>query len=344
MLFEYIQRNHFNKPDSLFIENAVYPAFTMVGLLVKDGYMSPNGANAIAFSKQLAIRKSFSEMIERRNLLLGGYKNQNDEVLTWDIIRNAPAYLPYEYTTYQTEGPYPSDTTGTATHPDSYQAVKIAIKELLEKNALFLFWYGKKGYTLRSNNMLENIPIYHHFKEMPGSIELFVNDSFAPLYVVFAIVYTERKIICCGVGSSFHLQEAIQKSLEEAYVLRWQKESNEILKSYLNEKYPEKNYEEQLSYLLELKSLPGYIYTREEININTNNDIRNCFPLWLTNLHVIILQNKFYSALKCVKVFSLDLYNHVPIKQYLRIERKINQETIKISEKELLDIPDCVFI
>ncbi|WP_235603653.1 hypothetical protein, partial [Parageobacillus toebii] len=75
-----------------------------------------------------------------------------------------------------------------------------------------------------------------------------------------------------------------------------------------------------------------------------NNDIRNCFPLWLTNLHVIILQNKFYSALKCVKVFSLDLYNHVPIKQYLRIERKINQETIKISEKELLDIPDCVFI
>ncbi|MBE2941428.1 YcaO-like family protein [Anoxybacillus flavithermus] len=344
MLFQNIENNHFNVPDSLFIHNSVYKSFTKVGTLVKGEDVSPNGANALSISRQLSIRKSFSEMIERRSLLLGGKTNYKDQVPTWDMVRNIPSFLPHRYTIYQTEGLYISDTTGTATHTDSRKAIQTAIQELLEKNALYLFWYGKKGYKLKLKNYKNDIPsLYFNLLRSMEFVKLFVNDTFYPLFVVFVALCTHQKDIYTGIGSSFLLTCAIQKAIEEAYVLKWQKEFNYILNTnYLGkDSSAQVKSDIQLEYLLEMDALPYYISSDRTYS---DGDIRDCFPKWLTNLHIIMLQNELYPLLKCVKVFSLDLYNHVPIKQYLKVNQKINVETVKISKDVLCKIPDCIFV
>ncbi|MBN8194218.1 YcaO-like family protein [Bacillus sp. NTK074B] len=342
MLFETIFQNNFNKPDSLFISSNYYPSFTKVGFIIKNGYASPNGANAIAPSKQLSVKKAFSEILERRNLLLGGSVSKEDKVPTWDIVGNKSSYLPYEYTTYQTEGPFPSDTTGTATHFNSIDAVEIAVKELLEKNALFLFWYGKVGKRLEINSDILNLTIHKHLEREIDDLKMFVNTSFGHLKVVFTILLKKGSIISCGIGTSFSIEEAIKKSLEESYILKWQKEFNNILSlEFMNVAPDTINHESQMEYLEHLSQLP--IYTRQSDD-EVNSGIYPCIPSWVTNMHVIMLQNKLYPSLKCVKVFSTDLYNHVPLHQYIKATQKINIQTINLSESEILSIPDCIFI
>ena len=98
----------------------------------KENYYYPSDGTSISISKELSMRKSYSEYLERFLLSVGGYTHDG-------------TYVSYgENTNYGY-----IDTTGTATGINSKQVIHKALKELIEKNELFYFWYTNIGERLR---------------------------------------------------------------------------------------------------------------------------------------------------------------------------------------------------
>src|SRR5699024_1216735 len=118
--------------------------YSRVGGLYKNGYESPNGASSISTSKKLAFIKSHYEYLERR-LLMTGHSIKNQYIETFNLITSTFEKKSNDLSKFSREGSQIIDTTGTATHYNSAVAIYNALKELLEKNALFLFWYGGIG-------------------------------------------------------------------------------------------------------------------------------------------------------------------------------------------------------
>ncbi|MBE1553289.1 YcaO-like family protein [Sporosarcina limicola] len=343
MLFENLQNSFYNVPDNLIVHKSFYPSYSKASCLLIDGHTSPDGANALDQSKIMSLKKSFSELLERRNLLLGGYGNQDKLVPSWNLVTDAVELLPYSSTVYQATGENPSDTTGTATHKNSSAAIEIAVMEILEKNALFLFWYGKIGKRIHVDESIIALEIFQHLKEQNNSIDLYCNMSFNSLFVVFVVLKKTNSIIYTGIGTSYCISKAIKKALEETYLLKWHKESNNIIaEDYFNTIVEPGNISIKNDYLSEFEKLP--FLGPEVFKEYKKPDPKSFFPEWLSDLHIIFLRNSIYPSLKCIKVFSSELYNHVPLKKYIILKRKVNLQTINIDEKSFNVIPECIFI
>lgn len=346
MLHIYENSSLFNVPKNLFLESKYYCSYSYLSRFVDDdGYIGPSGCNAISTNKKSSVLKSFSESLERRAIMLGGKVHtsikENKYVKVWDIINNKEDLLEYQYTRYRNSHPHNIDTTGSASHIDSTLAINNALKELLEKNSLFLFWYGKDGYKLNTNNLEDN-PYYKRLKKNGFDIQIFTNDYFSPLLCVFTIITKNNLIYSTGVGSGFYWEEVINRSLAEAYLLGWQNIVLNNIKSFNQIKhiecinYMEQNFEEKPNSFI----TPQYKSGMD----NESELLLKSIPGWVKKVFVIHLNKSMYNKLKCVKVFSPDLNNHIPIKSRIDLKQPINLHTININKNHLKKIPDCVFI
>ncbi|WJV29883.1 YcaO-like family protein [Rossellomorea sp. AcN35-11] len=201
--------NTFNK-DNLFV------SFARIGSIVKDGSVNPDTANALGENKIITLKKAYSEVIERRALMNGGKASSLGRVETFNLIKDQVSSVPYEFTTYSTNMDCPIDTTGTAAHYFPKEALKRAVAELIEKNALYLFWYGKLGYRIK-DNLLKTSKYWSLIEQDGSKVIQFYNLSFSPLYLVITLVINNKEIIAAGAGTHTHLSKAQVKSLEEAF-------------------------------------------------------------------------------------------------------------------------------
>lgn len=334
----------FNIPGSVFEYNCQHITFSRIGGFLRNGYIGPDLGCAVSNSKITSFIKSFSEAVERRALMYGGISN-NNRVETWDIVKEQKSYLPYEMTTYSIKKPYPIDTTGSAVHKDSKKAVYNAIKELIEKNALFLLWYGKMGIKIRKWQYSDNV-FYNLLKKKYEKVIVVLNDYFHPLKVVVTFAYNIGEIPIGGIGASFNLNEAINISLSEMYLINYEKEFIIHYKTkYISRyKYSKDKVDEYLEYIGGYDELRSYNNEENEGLLNECNTVTNiieCLPSWVTNLHVVYLPQTLNTKLKCVKVFSYDLFNHIPIKEFINIEGKINS-VIDFGKSDLDSSLDCI--
>lgn len=348
MLYSTLEEKKFNFPDSTFTTRNGYIALSQIGTFVKEGSIGPGMGSAVSTNKILAFKKAFSEMIERRAIMAGG-KGVNGFVDTWDLMNQRTARLPVSLTTYSVNSPYIIDTTGTAVHPDSKQATFTAMKELLEKNALFLFWYGKEGYHLPESDEMITDNMYYQLLTKDYAVHLFVNTHFAPLNVVMSVVYDANSLPMGGVGSSLNFREAVHQCLEETYLLKMLERINDDIQRYDRRVLREDLMQVQSSYdmyLEQLLSLDPYQGSMEDHALEPLNhgyyidSLRNCFPDWVSELHLIYLPHFLHQKLTCVKVFSYDLYNCLPSKSNIK-KNKIVYKKFEWDEKELKEIPDC---
>jgi len=332
----------FNIPQNIFLQNKCYLSYSYFGKVVdNNGYVSPSGCNAIADNKKMSFLKSSSESLERRALIFGGYKNdqkKDDHVKAWDILNNKEKSLPYNYTKYSISQPYVIDTTGTATHFNSKSAVNNAIKELLEKNSLFLFWYGKDGYKLNTNMYDENF-YYKKLGHNGFTVEVYVNYYFTPLISVFAIIIKDNLVYSSGIGTGFNIRKAINRSLSEAYLLTWQNISLDKIRSF-NSNY----HTECIKYLYNNFENQNRILTNNNRYINERDLILKSIPGWVKNLYVIFLNKSMFNQFKSLKVFSTYLNNHIPLKSNLNLRLPINVNSINLTQYDLKGIPDCIII
>jgi hypothetical protein len=329
---------HFNIPDNKFIYDKVFKAFSYLGNIKKERYISPSGCNAISDSKTLSIKKAFSESIERKTLMAGGTTNEEGYVQTFELISGKPSKLDAKYTTYRTQSPHIIDTTGMAAHYCSNEALLKAFEELLEKNTLFLFWYGKEGVKLDESIYHDHI-LYKRILNEGYCISAFVNNSFAPLISIIIIISNRNHIISSGISASLSFHKAFNDAINEAYLLKWQ---NQALDMVVNSNHSfDAEYHDKCIEHLNSFHIVNELMTHDSDQL-TLQEYLNCIPAWVTNLHVFFLKNTSYPKLSVIKVFSTDLYNHLPQKNLLDIEQKINQKTIKLSKNQLGVIPDCI--
>jgi hypothetical protein len=329
----------FNIPTAKFKIDNIYKSYVHLGSIKSEGYLSPSGTCAISENKITSIKKTFSEAIERKVLMAGGVKDLSGYISTFDLISNKVSMLGSQFTTYRPEKPHVSDTTGMGAHYVGGKALQKALEELLEKNSLYLFWYGRMGKKLQSE-IYNNHPIYHHINKEGDKIMVFMNTYFTPLKTLIVVIYNENRIVSSGISASLYFDKALDGALNEALLLKWENQAIDLRNNYKNTEddieclYHLNNYE-----FLEKRS---DIYNSESISIDYMGELMKCIPGWVSNLHVIFLKNTTYDKLTCIKVFSSDLYNHLPQKESLDLEQTINKMTINLDEEELKAICDCV--
>src|SRR5699024_3489939 len=141
-----------------------------------------------------------------------GHSIKNQYIETFNLITSTFEKKSNDLSKFSREGSQIIDTTGTATHYNSAVAIYNALKELLEKNALLLFWYGGIGKSLLVD---ESIKHNHYYKQLTGrhrQVKLFLSDVFYPLTVVCTIVFNKEDVYTCGIGAGINIKQAINHS------------------------------------------------------------------------------------------------------------------------------------
>ncbi|EJW14585.1 hypothetical protein PAV_12c00470 [Paenibacillus alvei DSM 29] len=335
----YILRDQlkFNIPENRFINGKDYKSFLYLGSIIRNQYISPTGCNAISETKRLSLYKAFSESLERKSLMAGGDPLIGNMVPTFELISGKPSCLPFERTIYRSDKTQAIDTTGTAAHYNSFNAVTKAILELLEKNALFTFWYGKIG-SIIPNILFEDNLYYKKLNLEDCKVMIFKNDVFAPIIVIISIVVKNNIIVSSGVAASCSFEESLNHSIREAYLLKWQLQRTDIYENGINSKSINERALEHLSSfsIADCTIFPSSdtIYTK----------ITEYLPEWIDNLHVIFLKNTTFPYLNCVKVYSSNLYNHIPSKRLINLDCDINKHVTKLTTRNLESYPECLVV
>ncbi|ASV70206.1 YcaO-like family protein [Cytobacillus kochii] len=333
---------------SKFTNKNLYMAISNIGTFIdQEGYIGPTSCGAVSSNKKEAVLKAHSESVERRSLMIGG-KAKGSYVDSFDIIKQRISKVKKEYTSYQISYPMIVDTTGTATHFDANQAIYNSIKELFEKNAIFLFWYGLNGSKINVNL---TSAYQDHILNTDESYCLFLQDFFSPLKVVVCIVKCKDGSPLkykFGVGSSLNLEEACEKAMSEAYFLGKYHENilfNAILRK---SKIKESISIEALNHMDKIFNLPyneSSCSKKHSLGVQEGiHKIITNLPKWVKELHIVCLHQNLNNELMVVKAISPQLYSHIPKKEYINIKNVINKHTLNLSEEQLLKIPDCLII
>lgn len=330
----------FNIPDTIYnIEPKL--SFIYWGNLLVNNLMGPNGCNALDMKKSTSLLKSYSEAIERRALMAGGYQKKGNEVEYFNLINNTIGNVDVSYTRYSIDNNFFSDTTGTATYYTSEITTYKALTELIEKNCLFLFWYGLQGKKVEVKDDLFLLTL-----EGEGyRVEVFEVNYFEPFITFVTIVHNEKDIVYSyGVSGNLNKEIALKNSIQEAYLLFWKNDYQYSVGSVYNE-FSKKNHIEFIKHLKNYAH-SGTVYSMktpaDKSVEHSVKDIIEVLPEWITEMNVVMLKTTVKHSSKTVLVFSRDLFNHIPLKKAIDLDKKINKKTINLSMQELISLPECM--
>ncbi|WP_162551213.1 YcaO-like family protein [Paenibacillus tepidiphilus] len=339
---------HFNIPQQKFNIDNIYTSYCKIGNYPSSGYIGPDGSTAIDLNKHGSLIKAFSEIVERRALSLGSTAIKKEQIDVINLKKNITSIISKDYTSYSYNQEYPIDTTGTACHSSSNNSIYYALKELIEKNALFIFWYGKKGVQIENKDgKFNQNKLTMGLNNNRKNVIYFSIDYFYPLRVIFSFIVLDNYICSSGVGSSFCLMEAAQKALQEAYLLQWKDETLELVDSQ-NSTFKKKheNHSEYLSHLESYEKVSSWelLNDIQEKKTFSVSRLLEVLPTWIEDVYLIPLHQVIAKKVKCVKVFSPFMYNHIPIKGLLNLDNPMNRNTINLNYKHLLNLPDCTVL
>lgn len=340
MLHTYRQSGNYGITRNIFRIEKYYKSYFFVDRIYRNSMLNPNFCTSIDLNKRDGIKKALSEGIERKALMCyGSAEIDTKEVPTFNLMNKEISFLPKKFSSYRLDLPFISDTTGTAAHCDSHFIVKKALEELLEKNILFLFWYGRKGFYLPTSYFYKH-KLYVKIKQRGYEVNGYISNYFQGLYTVIFIVKNDNQIISSGISLSLSLKTAIDKSLEEAYLLIWETLHNNIKFNINNDNSI------QINHLKNFKKFEENIDLDEQNKLisqkNTIEEIISKLPQWISNIHVIFLKTEYNKNLNVIKLFSYDLYNHLPLKLSIDLSLPINTKTINLKYNELHSIPECI--
>ncbi|WP_436889252.1 YcaO-like family protein [Mammaliicoccus sciuri] len=339
MIFSSEKNRNFNIPSRIFLNNYFY-SFSKNGSFKINNVTGPDGGNSISNNKNMVIRKSYSEMLERR-LLMPGTEDFQNKIVGIDIISGNIEYFYEGYIKYCNLLNFENDTTGTASHFNSELAILNAIRELFEKNSLFLFWFKQRGYKI--TNVKKYISMY--FLEKYKNLYIFINDDLSPFICCTIFAINENKIIANGSGSNFSVEASIKSALEELDLLYEQHKINKLytyMKDNISIEYSSDD-KAQIAYIHKLYvKLPEYNFTEGSIEKNVDgliNVIKN-IPPWISNIYVINISRQMQKNVKTVRLYSDDLNNYIPRKILSYRSNTINKQFVpKFDLKDT--IPEC---
>lgn len=308
MFFE-DHRNSYVLSGGKFLKNI----YTGVGSLrtthLRKGVI-PFTCSSNAFHYNVLLSKMYSEYQERNLIAFKG--EAEGECQCINILSPSKKLIRVENISY---GPSKSlgfiDTTGTASgNNDSYNVIKKAVSELLEKNELFLFWYMEMGNKLTINSYIYKELKKQNLVQFKNYFYLLRNLSNWP--TVIHIIFKNKKLISSGICCNPDINKAILGAISEAKTLyfmdRYQKNSiftpNDSSDDEIHKKLSS-NINDEISFKF------------DDYKYNSNLDI------WLSkeikSMFVGMLNTRYNSGQgKTISVFSPELIKCVPTKENLK--------------------------
>jgi len=330
-------RNQLDYPVELFINKSPKISIVEQANIVIDNYIGPETGSSVSFSKIESLVKAASEAVERRCSMLGASndKNPEDYIETWELINSTKGSIKQKHTRLLHGS---TDTTATAVHSNSQIAICNALKELFEKNSLFLFWYGFVGNKVPLNYFEKN-EYYIFLKQSGFNTIVFINDFFKPLLTVIIIAYKENDQFICGLGTNTSFEKAIKHAFEEAFLIGYM----HYYASLFGIK-PDENGWSSPEKIKHVKNLQELEYAEIESYVScdiTVNSLLSNLPAFISELHLVYIEQSLNPSLKCVRVYSKDLINCLPLKNSIDLSSSINQNTIRLNKIILKELPEC---
>ena len=319
-----------------------YVAYLYNGPLMVEGKIGPSAGSAIADCKATSVKKALSEMVDRRALMVNASVPSTVDLPTWDIVTGERSSLPAQFLTYHGSLPNPVDTTGTAAHPNSSGAIVSAVLELIEKNAMFLWWYGLEGVRLPAEIFAAN-RYCRLFARSGLNVNAYAITTFHPLVAVFVVAHSAlTNVLLVGRGVDVGLGSATEHAFQEAFLLGWARVSERLDPVARSQWLTVDDEVTQRIRHLATKRVAYMPYTestifREDQYLVT---IRRALPSWVSSLHIAMLRQDAL-PLRCVKAFSYELYNHRVAGKYITSDRRINQMTLNLSDRQMEAVPPC---
>lgn len=314
-----------------------YFAVSNIGSLLNKGMRSPVDCGSFGKSKILAVKKAYSESLERRSMVAIPNK---DKLAVIDLLQDEIVHIKTEHFYFSKSEL--TDTTASAVNPNGKIAVRDALLEIIEKNATLLFWYKKDGIKIELDKfdyiLKKIIPPWY-------SYQVYLTYSFYPIIVSFTLLYIDNLLAIIGTGAGNSIKSSITKSANEAVFLSFIDEGEKPIRKLLNikvDKYSKKKFES-------LNSRETYKYLQsfkikeigETVNISSNLDdaIKNSLSKYTSHMYLHVQKSMSKNVL-IAKVFSPDLINYVPFKSNLEFDKRIYKNLIHDKKYILENIPE----
>lgn len=320
MLFNTDRERSFFISETIFLDDGPFFADSTISSILTTDEASPYGCTGIDENKITAIKKGFSESLDRRaNLLYKSLPIQN--LKTYSLLEKRIEYISSKYAFYQV-GKERVDSTGTAAHPIGKCALEKALFELLQKNSLFILWYGyREGKILKTSDK---------------DYTYLVDDTFSPVLTVLCINF-KKDMFTIGLGTSTDIKESMIIAKNE----------NILITNLKNFKANNNNYfkyfkgVEQRCHLKNKIDLIEKIEV-DDIRVKQHTDVLNNLPTWLYDLRAYIIPQTISQKFNIltVKLYSSQLYLSVPRKIDLNLEKDINKFTLNLNKERLAKIPE----
>lgn len=319
----------------MFKKDDIYSRVTFDSILFNK-MLSPNGGNAISVDSNLSFIKSISEACERHALIIPT-TNPSKKYVSYDVITNKIKYV----SGYKIGYNYQTDSTGTASHLNIFNAIEHSIGELIEKNALLRMWYM---------NDVKNISNVGWRPNSRKNIFL-LNDFFFPYHIILAAYKDKNQYWHCGLGSSLKNINIAKQNAYREMKLMWFQNNIDRANSSLSKKYNKTIYWkwnlEQIQHMDRLSSI-NYVKKREYFSVNNPKNIRELGLLLshtFKHMYIVLITDSLFSRpLLSVRCYSDELISCVAQK-FLLLDLLISNKSINfISLKDLENKVDCPIV
>ncbi|MBO6154226.1 MAG: YcaO-like family protein [Lachnospiraceae bacterium] len=261
---------------------------------------TPGNATAISYDKKMALKKCYSEYLER--FAMGLFIDERNITSSFDFLSNKIVYEERMNFAYGNNCIGHSDTTGTAAGYDSEKIIEKALCELIEKNELFCFWYGACGSEIIIRDRMINTLI-KDAGFISDEIRFFRLNQISNYSTVLVLGFENKHLITSGICCSNNLREAICGAIEEAKIIEWQQYKNEqSVFNKINEEYINDIYKRIIRPIV----VVGDLY---------KNDLSEeglCIKPWVKSIRVKMIYGDSKYGLKVIKVVSNELLNSLP--------------------------------
>ena len=225
MIFEYYREHCLRYSNRFFISEEImlHTALKLFYCEINSNkYILPYDSSSIDFSLSIALKKNYSEHLERnllgiqliRNKTLNSYELKSGEI--HEIKGSEISYLSNSIYGY-------SDTTGTSSgYCNTQIIIEKGIFELVEKNELALIWYGMLGSGIRlsTDKYSEYLRYFNDYQsDVVDDIVVLYSQNISNIHVIYVFLFKEKKIVSSGIAGRLSFNEAFNAAIEEAKLL-----------------------------------------------------------------------------------------------------------------------------
>lgn len=303
-------KEHYNLSNYSFININTVAIGSIMSILI-DGKVVPFSVSSIDKQKNKLLMKMYSEHLERTTI---GFNYLKDNYIDGiDLFTNHLVSIKRSLLSYGENGKSEArDTTGSASgYVNSYEIIKKATSELIEKNELFLFWYCNQGERVSRQ---DTIAIEKHLNMDCYENHIFVAKNLCSWPTIICISFMNKIVVGTGISCDSDYFRAIENAIAESKILR-------VLNSYKFDSIYDfgiKKNEEIYNWVNSFQGLTGQNHFTHKIK---NYNI--CMSDQIEDLFVYLLNTKTGQDGKTVSVTSSSLIKCLPTKKNILMCSKI---------------------